>query len=80
MITNFLPNPDKTQEIQTIQPTDPQKEPLQVLIIGSPRVVTSTIHTLYRLNFAHVSEWSPLQPAQKPGQVMSILTRQIVSP
>jgi hypothetical protein len=27
------------------------------------------------LGFASVSEWNPLQQAQKPGEVMSILMR-----
>ncbi len=31
------------------------------------------LHILYCLGFASVSEWSPLQQAQKPGEVMSIL-------
>lgn len=35
------------------------------------------IHTLYRVGFAQVSEWSCLQPTGTPGEVMSILIRQI---
>jgi hypothetical protein len=57
--------------------SDPQTEyeKVRILIIGSPQAVTEIIHTLYRLNFAEVNEWSPLLPAPKPGEVMSILTR-----
>jgi hypothetical protein len=57
--------------------SDPQTEyeKVRILIIGSPAAVTETIHTLYSLHFAEVNEWSPLLPAPKPGEVMSILTR-----
>jgi hypothetical protein len=63
------------------EPADsiPNREPLRVLVIGSRRGVTSTIQTLYRLGFAEVGEWSPLLPAPNSGEVMSILTRYILS-
>lgn len=56
-----------------------ERESLRVLIIGSRKGVTSTIQTLYRLGFAEVAEWSPLLPAPNPGEVMSILTRYILT-
>ena len=77
MKTNYLPNPAKTPEIDTIPTHEPQQEPIQTLLIGSPDAVTNSIHTLYRLGYAQVGEWSPPQPTQKPGQVVSMLTRQI---
>lgn len=80
MITNYLADDTKTPAMQTLPAKTPQKEPVTMLIIGSPRAVTNTIHTLYRLNFAHISEWSTLQPTQNPGEVMSILIRQIILP
>ena len=52
-------------------------EIVRVLVISSPRGVTSTIRTLYTVRFAQISEWSPLLPAPGSGQVMSILTRRI---
>ncbi|HAA26554.1 MAG TPA: hypothetical protein DCE56_01345 [Cyanobacteria bacterium UBA8553] len=54
----------------------PSRESVKVLLIGSPRGVNNMIQTLYRLKFAEVTEWSPLQPTAKPGEVISILIRQ----
>ncbi|MGQ4649069.1 hypothetical protein [Lyngbya aestuarii] len=34
-------------------------------------------HTLYRLRFAEVRAWSPLQPTGNPGEFVSMLIRQI---
>lgn len=50
-------------------------EKVKILVIGSSSGVTETIHTFYRLGFAEVNAWSPLLPAPKPGEVMSILKR-----
>lgn len=55
----------------------PRKEPVKVLLIGSPQGVNNTIHTLYSRGFAEVTAWSPLQPTSNPGEVMSVLRRQI---
>jgi hypothetical protein len=52
-------------------------EIVKVLVISSHKGVTFTIHTLYALRFAQISEWSPLLPAPNSGEVMSILTRRI---
>lgn len=54
---------------------DIEREPVRLMAIGSREGVLRVIHTLHRLRFAEVSEWSPLLPAQTPGEVMSILTR-----
>ena len=55
----------------------PRREPVKVLLIGSPKGVNTTIHTLYSRGFAEVTAWSPLQPTSNPGEVMSVLRRQI---
>ncbi|HAX79086.1 MAG TPA: hypothetical protein DCY88_25485 [Cyanobacteria bacterium UBA11372] len=52
-------------------------ELLRVMVIGSHRGVTSTIHLLHVLGFAQVGDWSRLLPAPNSSQVMSILTRRI---
>ncbi|MEG4849955.1 peptide ABC transporter substrate-binding protein [Microcoleus sp. B5-D4] len=79
MSKNFLANPPATdtatQTVPVAEPPPPDREPVKILLIGSPKAVRSIIHILYCLGFASVSEWSPLQPAQKPGEVMSILMR-----
>ena len=55
----------------------PRREPVKMLLIGSPQGVTNTIHNLYSRGFAEVTAWSPLQPTSNPGEVMSVLRRQI---
>jgi hypothetical protein len=55
------------------------RESLRILVIGSRRGVTGTIQTLHRLRFAEVREWSPLIPTANPGEVMSILSRYILT-
>lgn len=81
MKDNFLSNTSETPEIRvsretSIEPTS-NRESVKILVIGSPRGVNNIIHTLYRLNFAQISEWSSLQPTQNPGEVVSILIRQL---
>jgi hypothetical protein len=79
MPKNFLATPPATDSATTTLPVadrpQPDREPVKILLIGSPKAVRSIIHILYSLGFASVSDWSPLQPAQKPGEVMSILMR-----
>ncbi|MBD2594727.1 hypothetical protein BCD64_20850 [Nostoc sp. MBR 210] len=55
-----------------------QREPIKHLLIGSPKAVTSTIHYLQVIGYASVGDWSPLVPTTNEGEVMSILTRQIL--
>ena len=55
----------------------PRRELVKVLLIGSPKGVNNTIRTLYSRGFAEVTAWSPLQPTANPGEVMSVLRRQI---
>ncbi len=83
MNTSFLP-----ETFQTTAPlvssndsteTTPDRESVKVVIYGSKRGVNNTILTLYKLGFAQVNEWSPLLPSSNPGEVMSILTRHILS-
>ncbi|MFN6565964.1 hypothetical protein [Dendronalium sp. ChiSLP03b] len=57
--------------------TDSDREPVSFLVIGSRQTVINTVHTLYRMGFAEISEWSPLLPASEPGKVMKILTRSV---
>ncbi|MDF5710814.1 MAG: hypothetical protein PUP90_24870 [Nostoc sp. S4] len=59
--------------------TTPDRESVKVVIYGSKRGVNNTILTLYKLGFAQVNEWSPLLPGSNPGEVMSILTRHILT-
>ncbi|OUL22931.1 hypothetical protein [Nostoc sp. 106C] len=61
------------------QETTPGRESVKVVIFGTKSGVNNTILTLYKLGFAQVNEWSPLLPSPNPGEVMSILTRHIVT-
>ncbi|MEM7555815.1 MAG: hypothetical protein AAF378_17300 [Cyanobacteria bacterium P01_A01_bin.84] len=61
----------------TIVPT-PERETIKHMLIGSSKAVISTIHVLHRIGYAEVSDWSPLLPSPNPGEVMSILVRQIL--
>src|SRR4028119_1518563 len=76
MSKNFLANPPATDTatatVPVAEPPQPDREPVKMLLIGSPKAVRSIIHILYCLGFASVSEWSPLQQAQKPGEVILI--------
>ncbi|MEQ8958503.1 MAG: hypothetical protein RLP02_11355 [Coleofasciculus sp. C2-GNP5-27] len=79
MTQEFLPNPTPNPQtpLPANPPSEPNRVPLKVLVISTPQGVSSTIHTLYRLGYAQVSEWSKPQPTQNPGEVMSILSRRI---
>ena len=52
-----------------------EPEVVLLTVVGSPTGVRETILTLYRLGFAQVGDWSPLQRAANPNQVMSVLIR-----
>ena len=55
-----------------------EQEVVLLTVVGSPKGVRDTILTLYRLGFAQVGDWSPLQRAANPKQVMSVLIRRKV--
>ncbi|MGD1911248.1 MAG: hypothetical protein ACFB2X_10430 [Rivularia sp. (in: cyanobacteria)] len=77
---NFLPpddNPDAPIPNQAASEL-PIREPLKHLLIGSPKAVTRTIQHLHQLGYAQVGDWSPLLPTLNPGEVMSILSKQIL--
>ncbi|OYD96728.1 hypothetical protein CDG76_08135 [Nostoc sp. 'Peltigera membranacea cyanobiont' 210A] len=67
-----------TRKESTAQPF-PNREPIKHLLIGSPKAVRSTIHYLQVIGYAGVGDWSPLLSTANPGEVMSILSRQILT-
>lgn len=77
--TSFLPNPTLDATLSVSHPSDsqPRRESVKILIIGSPQGVKHTIYTLYCLGFAPVTAWSPPQPTANPGEVASLLVRPI---
>jgi hypothetical protein len=54
---------------------NPDREAVQILVIGSSQSIDIIIRTLHQLRFAEVREWSPLLPAPTPGKLMRSLTR-----
>ncbi|WGV27864.1 hypothetical protein [Halotia branconii] len=79
-LEQYLPSEDldtPTCNQSTVKPF-PQREPIKHLLIGSAKAVTSTIHYLQVIGYANTGDWSPLLPTANPGEVMSILSRQIL--
>jgi hypothetical protein len=79
MVQSFLtdakqPNPLPVQ-IQVSTTPDSGREFVKIIVVGSPKGVVKIIHTLYRLGFANVTEWSPPTPTTNPGEVMSVMRR-----
>ena len=55
-----------------------QREPLQVIMIGSPKVVTSIIHYLHAMGYTHATDWTPLERCPSNSEkVMSTVVRKI---
>jgi hypothetical protein len=79
MTEDFRPDTNETPTPPTPAdtPAEPSPERLKMILVSSPRVVKSTIRTLYTLGYAQVTEWSPLQPTPNPNEVMSVLSRNV---
>ncbi len=77
-LEQYLRGEDSPTLNQSSQQSFPKREPIKHLLIGSPKAVTSTIHYLQVIGYASVGDWSPLLPTANPGEVMSILSRQIL--
>ncbi|AFZ17810.1 hypothetical protein [Allocoleopsis franciscana] len=79
MVTNFLTdaNQPDSSSVQVRTSTDPKsgREYVKVIVVGSLKGVGKIIHTLYRLGFAEVTEWSVPTPTKTPGEVMSVMRR-----
>ena len=74
MSQEFLPDDNDSDRPNDDSATSEQ-DVLCVTVTGSPKGVRETILTLYRLGFAEVGDWSPVQRAANPKQVMSVLIR-----
>lgn len=79
---NCVPSPDDTLPsvipgINSLPAQSDGCERVRVMVFGSSYGVTYTIRWLYRLQFAHISEWSLLMPAPSEGEFMSIVTKRI---
>jgi hypothetical protein len=74
MSQEFVP-----EDNSSVQPNNgsavSEQEIVQITVVGSRKTVLETIHTLYRLGFAAVGDWSKLQRGPKPGQFISVLIK-----
>lgn len=78
-LASTTPSPD-IQTTVTSEPTsDPGREKVKVLVIGSSFAVERVIHELYRVGFAEVREWSQPLPTGTYGEVLRILTRYVMT-
>jgi hypothetical protein len=79
MPTSFLTNTNEPNStaVEIRSSTDPKSgsEFVKVIVVGSSKGVVKIIHTLYRLGFAEVTEWSQPTPTATPGEVMSVMRR-----
>ena len=74
MSQEFLPD-DNLSDRPNSNSAASEQEVVLLTVVGSRKAVLETIHTLYRLGFAAVGDWSPPQRGPKPGQVVSVLIR-----
>ena len=75
MSQEFVPDDNKFDRANDDSAAESEQDVVCVTVTGSPKGVRETILTLYRLGFAQVGDWSPLQRAANPKQVMSVLIR-----
>ena len=57
------------------EPEKPKRHPIRFIIVSTPEQVREEILKFHNMGFAHISEWSPLQRAQREGEVMAVLIR-----
>ena len=78
MPTSFLTDTNTnlpSVEIKTTTDPNSGREFVKIIIVGSAKGVVKIIHTLYRLGFAEVTEWSQPTATATPGEVMSVMKR-----
>jgi hypothetical protein len=75
MSQEFLPDDNFSDRQNNDSAAESEQDVVCVTVTGSPNGVRETILTLYRLGFAEVGDWSPVQRAANPKQVMSVLIR-----
>ncbi len=78
MSQEFVPDENSSDCENSDSAAISEQDVLLVTVVGSPQGVRETILTLYRLGFASVGDWSPVQRVANAGQVMSVLIRRKV--
>jgi hypothetical protein len=76
----FLPATLSNPALQvTLAPaTEPGREVIRILVIGTAHGVERIVYELYRLGFAEVREWSKPQPTGRSHEIMRVLTRYVM--
>ncbi|HEY9629275.1 MAG TPA: hypothetical protein V6C84_18390 [Coleofasciculaceae cyanobacterium] len=79
MLKGFIPNPDQCPDRATLPIANwrRDREPVQIIVMGSEQGIETMIHRLYLCRFAEVHEWTILLPAPVPGKLMRSLTRYV---
>jgi hypothetical protein len=75
MSQEFLPEDNKSDRPNDESATASEQDIVYLTVTASLQGVRETILTLYRLGFAEVGDWSPVQRATNPKLVMSVLIR-----
>jgi len=82
MAEDFLLFEDNTDGTSNSKEMQFSRERIKHLLIGSPKLVTQTIHRLHTLGYAEAVAWSKLQAAGNSGEsggVISVLIKHSVS-
>ncbi|MFB2981721.1 hypothetical protein [Microseira sp. BLCC-F43] len=74
MAEKFISDSDGTSRPNS-DPGEPEREPIDFMIVGSREGVMAEIRKFYVMGFAHVDEWSRLTPVPNSDRVMTILVR-----
>ncbi|NEP28333.1 hypothetical protein [Moorena sp. SIO3I6] len=82
MTEEFIPNennnPEEITPANTPQEPSPKKYPVKHILKGSRKAIFKTMHTLYALRYAEISEWSPLQPTGISGEFITMMTKYLI--
>ncbi|NEO92839.1 MAG: hypothetical protein F6K56_22385 [Moorea sp. SIO3G5] len=52
-----------------------KKQPAQQTLKGSRQAVIYSMQMLYALGYAEIAEWTPLEPTEVPGEVITTMTK-----
>lgn len=73
----FIPNTETFAVPSDPASTEPVREPIRMIVIGSAPGVDVIVKTLHRLQFAEVTAWSKPQIDPTSGKTMRVLTKWI---
>lgn len=57
--------------------SQPDREPVRIIVVGSRQGVLAIVHTLHVKTFASADEWSALQLEPMTGKLMSVVTQYV---